>query len=65
MKMINDFKNLELFVDEMKATSSSNNKKEILKKWKDNEFIMTVLIYTNDPYKTYGVTSANAKKYGQ
>lgn len=62
--MINDFENLQLFVDEMKATPSSNKKKEILKKWEDNEFIMKVLLYTNDSYRTYGVTSKNTKKYG-
>jgi len=62
---MDDFKSLQTFVDEMKATSSSNKKKVILSKYKDNAFIIKVLKYTNDDSKTYGVTSDNVKKNTQ
>lgn len=61
--MKNDFVNLQLFIDEMQSTSSINNKKNILKKWKDNKFIMKILLYVNNPYITYGVTSSACKKF--
>jgi DNA ligase-1 len=61
--MKNDFTNLQLFVDEMKSTSSSNKKKEILQKWKDDKFIMKIILYVNNPYWTYGVTSTNIQKF--
>jgi DNA ligase-1 len=60
--MKNDFDDLQLFVDEMKATSSSNLKKDILDKWKDVKFILKILLYVNNPYWTYGVTSNQVKK---
>jgi len=61
--MENDFDNLQLYIDEMKATSSSNKKKEILEKWQNNEFILKILLYVNNPYWTYGVTSKAIKKF--
>jgi len=61
--MENDFKGLQKFVDEMKDTSSSNTKKQILKGIEFNEFIKNVLYYVNDPYITFGVTSDNVDKY--
>jgi DNA ligase-1 len=61
--MNNDFENLQKFVDDMKSTPSSNKKKEILKKYICNEFIMKVLLYTNDEDKTYGITSDKVKKF--
>ena len=48
------------FVEEMRATSSSNEKVEILKQQSD--FIKQVLEYTYNPYKQYHVTSKTCKK---
>jgi len=57
-----DFFILQQFVAEMAATSSTNSKKEILEKYKDNEFIRKVLVYTYHPFKQYYVTPKNLKK---
>ena len=51
---------LQLFVKQMRATSSSLDKVEILKKQSD--FIKKVLEYTYNPYKQYYVTSKTCKK---
>ena len=51
---------LRLFVEQMRATSSSLDKVEILKKQSD--FIKKVLEYTYNPYKQYYVTSKTCKK---
>jgi DNA ligase-1 len=48
------------FIEEMRATSSSNEKVEILKEQSD--FIKQVLEYTYNPYKQYHVTSKTCKK---
>ena len=48
------------FIKEMRATSSSNEKVEILKQQSD--FIKQVLEYTYNPYKQYHVTSKTCKK---
>ena len=53
---------LQDFVDELQATSSSNSKKEIIKKYSDNHFIKKVLRYTFDSFKKYNVTSPALKK---
>lgn len=63
MIQIQEFKVLRQFVDEMRRTSSSNDKKVILKKYKDDDFILKCLEYTYNPYKKFGVTSTNVKKY--
>ena len=47
-------------VEQMRATSSSNEKVEILKQ--QSEFIQKVLEYTYNPYKQYHVTSKTCKK---
>lgn len=49
------------FIEEMKATSSTNAKKEIIKKY-DSEFLRRIFEYTYSPFKQYGVTSDNLKK---
>lgn len=49
------------FIDEMKATSSTNEKKEILKRY-DNPFLRKLLEYVYTPFKQYHVTSANLQK---
>ena len=51
---------LKLFVEQMRATSSSLDKVEILKQ--QSEFIQKVLEYTYNPYKQYNVTSKTCKK---
>ena len=51
---------LQQFVNQMRATSSSLEKVEILKKQSD--FIKKVLEYTYNPYKQYYVTSKTCKK---
>jgi len=51
---------LQQFVNQMQATSSSLDKVEILKKQSD--FIKKVLEYTYNPYKQYNVTSKTCKK---
>ena len=55
-------KELNQFVNEMKSTSSLNEKKVIIDTIKDNEFITKALNYTYDPYKKYYLTSKNSKK---
>ena len=52
---------LKEFVKQMRATSSSNEKVEILKQQSD--FIKQVLEYTYNPYKQYHVTSKTVKKH--
>jgi len=51
---------LKEFVKQMRATSSSLDKVEILKQ--QSEFIQKVLEYTYNPYKQYNVTSKTCKK---
>ena len=51
---------LKRFIDDMRATSSSLDKVEILKQ--QSEFIQKVLEYTYNPYKQYYVTSKTCKK---
>ena len=51
---------LQQFVNQMRATSSSLDKVEILKQ--QPEFIQKVLEYTYNPYKQYYVTSKTCKK---
>jgi len=51
---------LKEFVEQMRATSSSLDKVEILKQ--QSEFIQKVLEYTYNPYKQYNVTSKTCKK---
>ena len=57
-----DFKLLQKVVDELNSTNSTNDKKVILEKYKDDEFIKKVLYYTYNPFYQYYVTPANCKK---
>lgn len=59
--MQTDFIKLREFIEEMKATSSTNAKKEILLKY-DSPFLRKIFKYTYTPFKQYHVTSANLKK---
>jgi DNA ligase-1 len=56
--MRTDLKRLVEFVDEMKSTSSTNAKKEIIQKY-DSPFLRKIFEYTYSPFKQYGVTSEN------
>jgi len=55
-------KELNEFVNEMKSTSSLNEKKVIIDSIKNNKFITKALNYALDPYKKYYVTSKTCKK---
>jgi len=61
-KETENLKRLQEFVNEMKSTSSLNEKKVIIDSIKDDEFITEALNYTYDPYKKYYVTSKTCKK---
>ena len=60
--MKNMLKELQGFVNEMKNTSSLNEKKVIIDSIKNNKFITKALNYALDPYKKYYVTSKTCKK---
>jgi DNA ligase-1 len=49
------------FIEEMKSTSSTNDKKAIIQKY-DSAFFRKILNYTYNPFKKYYVTSDNLKK---
>jgi DNA ligase-1 len=53
---------LKSFVVEINSTNSINSKKEILEKYKDNDFIKKVLFYTYNPTFQYYVTPDNLEK---
>lgn len=57
-----DLERLQVFVNEMKATSSLIEKKNIIESVQNDEFITRSLNYTYNPYKKYYVTGANCKK---
>jgi len=58
----NDFSTLKQFIDESNATNSTNEKVVILNKYKNNEFIKKVLLYTYTGFKQYYVKASNLKK---
>ena len=61
--MINEtWVTLKHFVDEMKTTTSTLKKKEIIEKYKDDSFVTKCIRYTLDPFKMYYITSKNCKK---
>jgi len=51
---------LHTFIEEMRSTSSANEKVEIIKR--SNAFILKILEYTYNPFKQYYVTSKTCKK---
>lgn len=53
---------IKQFVDEMSANSSTNAKKDILRKYKDNPFLVKILQYTYHPFKQYYVTTKSIEK---
>ena len=50
------------FSQELQATSSSNEKIEIIKSYSQNKWLCQVLQYVYSPYMQFGVTSDNCKK---
>ena len=60
-----DFSFLEAMIDELRETSSTREKTEIIKEFAsktNGDFIKRVLLYTYHPLWNYGVTSDNLKK---
>jgi len=57
-----DFKLLRMVVNELNSTNSTNDKKDILSKYKDNDFIKKVLYYTYNPFYQYYVTPETLEK---
>lgn len=60
--MIENLQRLQCFVDEMKGTSSMNDKKDILSEYKDDTFITAILSSTYDPMIQYYVSGKNCIK---
>ena len=60
--MKENLKKLQDFVNQMKNTSSLNEKKVIIGSIQNDEFIKKALNYALDPYKKYYVTSKTCKK---
>jgi len=53
---------IQAFIDEMNRTSSTNDKKAVLKRF-DTPSLRKILEYTYSPFKQYYVTPANLKKH--
>jgi DNA ligase 1 len=60
--MQQDLEKLYNFVEAMKATSKSTEKKELLQKIKNDDFIVKAIEYTYNPFKKFNVTSKNCLK---
>lgn len=60
--MTQDLKGLQDYVNEMKATSSGNDKKVIIEKYLKNDFVAKALIYENSPFMQFNVTSKSILK---
>jgi len=58
-----NFELLNNVVNELNSTNSTNDKKEILSKYKNDEFIKKVLYYTYNPFYQYYVTPDNLEKH--
>ena len=57
-----NLKKLQDFVNEMKSTSSLLEKKAIIEKVKNDNFITNALYYTYNEFLKFNVTSKNCKK---
>ena len=60
--MDKNLEKLQNFVDQMKNTSSLNEKKVIIESIRNDKFITKALNYALDPFKKYYVTSKTCKK---
>ena len=49
---MDNFEQISQFIEEMKATSSTNDKKEIIKKY-DSQYFRQILKYTYHPFKGF------------
>ena len=50
------------FSNDLRATSSSNDKKDIIKTYSKNHWLTDILVYVYSPYIHFGVSSKNCKK---
>ena len=50
------------FSNDLRATSSSNDKKYIIKTYSKNHWLTDILVYVYSPYIHFGVSSKNCKK---
>lgn len=60
--MREDYAALNEFVEEMKSTTKTNIKREIVAKWKSNDFVKNCLCYTSSAFKKFWVSSPNLIK---
>ena len=58
----NEYEHIQNFVDRLKSTNSTNAKIDIIKEYKDDEVICTLLEYVYSPFKQYYITSTQLKK---
>lgn len=61
-KLIENLETLQCMITEMHSTTSMNEKRDILEKYRDNWFIMEVLKYTYHPYMKYGIHAKTLMK---
>jgi len=59
---LHNLEQLQSFLDEIRSTTSNNQKLEILKNHQTNDFFRKVFNYTYNPFKKYNVHSRNIKK---
>lgn len=59
---MNSLKTIQEFIEAMNLTSSTNDKKAVLKQF-DSPYLRKILEYTYSPFKQYYVTPANLKKH--
>ena len=57
-----EYEHIQKFVDKLKSTNSTNDKIDIIKGYKDDEIICTLLEYVYSPFKQYYITSTQLKK---
>jgi len=60
--MEEDLKRIQGMVDELKSTNATNEKIEILKKYKDDGYVCDILETVYSPFKQFHVTSKTCKK---
>lgn len=60
--MLTELRELRTMVDDLNSTNSINDKKAILDKYKNNEFLKKVLYYTYSPFIQYYVTPETLEK---
>lgn len=60
--MEDEYIKLQELVDELKSTNATNEKIEILKQYKDDEYVCGILESVYSPFKQFHVTSKTCKK---